>query len=304
MNSKNNDTYLAEWLENRLSDEDLQEFRGSESYEEYLRLRDTSKDLTLKPFNVDKGWERLAKETNYEESQVRQPARRRVLYYLSAAAAALLFMLYIGDFFTPGMESFSTPLANQESIVLMDNSSIRLNADSEVKYNAEKWTDNRSLRLQGEAFIDVPKKGPFEVLTNNGTVSVLGTSFNVYSREDRFSVECYTGIVRVELDNGNYTVLSKNEGARLKKGELDKYNLKSTVQPSWMKGESSFESQKMSVVIDEFMRQYDVKIELKRLFDEPYTGDFVHDNIDKALHQITDVMGLKYDKQKDQIVIY
>ena len=304
MNSKNDKTYLAEWLENRLSDEGLQEFRNSESYEEYLRLRDASADLTLKPFNVDKGWERLAQETMYEEPQVRQPARRRILYYLSAAAAALLFLLYIGDFFGAGMDSFSTELANQESLVLADQSSIRLNADSEMKYNADKWSENRSLILDGEAFIDVPKKGPFEVLTDNGKVLVKGTSFNVYSRDDRFRVECYTGVVRVEVDADNQMVLSKGEGTELKNGKLNRFAVESDIRPTWIDGVSSFDRQKMSVVVEEFMRQYDVKASLERLQDSTYTGDFVHNNIDTALYQITYVMGLKYDKQEDQIVIY
>lgn len=305
MDSKNNDTYLARWLENRLSEDDLQEFHNSEQHEEYLRIKEASDQLALKPFNVDKGWQRLQNETNTEEEHATpRVARRRIFYYLSAAAAAVLFLLYVGNFFSSGMDSFTTEMANQESLVMSDQSSFRLNADSEVKYNEEKWSENRSLTLKGEAFIDVPRKGAFEVITDNGRVSVMGTSFNVYSREDRFRVECYTGTVRVEIDRDNFVILKKGEASRLKDGSLVSYKIQSPKNPSWMNGVSHFESQRLKVVVDELQRQYDIPVTLKRLHNEVYTGDFVQNDIDKALHQITEVMGLKYDKNEDEIVIY
>ena len=50
-------------------------------------------------------------------------------------------------------------------------------------------TDHRSLTLSGEAYFDVQKGNkPFTISTNQGQVTVLGTSFNVRSRADGFEI--------------------------------------------------------------------------------------------------------------------
>ena len=71
---------------------------------------------------------------------------------------------------------------------------MKLNELSQLEYNASKWDENRSLELKGEAFFDVEKGKRFDVTTEFGNVSVLGTEFNVLSRDSIFKVSCYEGL--------------------------------------------------------------------------------------------------------------
>ena len=50
-----------------------------------------------------------------------------------------------------------------------------------------KWKNERSVNLDGEGFFKVAKGSKFDVETSAGTVSVVGTQFNVKNRKDDMS---------------------------------------------------------------------------------------------------------------------
>lgn len=70
--------------------------------------------------------------------------------------------------------------ARKAYIELADGSKIWLNAASQVTYPEKFDSGNRTVFLEGEAFFDIaPNTRPFMVHLKNGTVKVLGTSFNI-----------------------------------------------------------------------------------------------------------------------------
>jgi ferric-dicitrate binding protein FerR (iron transport regulator) len=85
---------------------------------------------------------------------------------------------------------------------LPDGSVVTLNKHSQVSYPEKFLSDKRVLQLNGEAFFKVQpdRKKPFEVHTNNVTITVVGTSFNVRSRGDTTEVIVETGVVEVATD--------------------------------------------------------------------------------------------------------
>jgi ferric-dicitrate binding protein FerR (iron transport regulator) len=85
---------------------------------------------------------------------------------------------------------------------LPDGSVVTLNKHSQVSYPEKFNSDKRVLQLSGEAFFKVQpdKKKPFEVHTNNVTITVVGTSFNVRSRGDTTEIIVETGVVEVATD--------------------------------------------------------------------------------------------------------
>ncbi|MCG8580926.1 MAG: FecR family protein [Bacteroidales bacterium] len=96
-----------------------------------------------------------------------------------------------------------------EVIVLPDGSSMILNKHSEVEYVINDKM--RNVELSGEAFFNIAKAEiPFEVHTDKGVITVLGTEFNVRSEDDEFEVEVDKGLVEVEIEKGR---------KKLRKGE-------------------------------------------------------------------------------------
>ena len=116
-------------------------------------------------------------------------------------AAAILAICFSVYYYTTTLDSkFDTQIANRENIELPDDSQVVLNSNSTLTFNERNWTDNREVKLSGEAFFKVAKGKKFDVITESGTVSVLGTEFNVKQRQNYFEVACFEGLVAVRMD--------------------------------------------------------------------------------------------------------
>lgn len=98
--------------------------------------------------------------------------------YISVAAAILL-ALFVGPMLYQSFTtvSFETAYGETQIIDLPDGSSkLYLSTNSKVKWKKKDWDKGkRRLTLEGKAYLEVPEKGAFDVITSEGTVSVLGT---------------------------------------------------------------------------------------------------------------------------------
>ena len=56
------ENYLAKWLSGELSEDELREFKGSEEYASYQKLKDVSSRLTAPEFDADQALQRLKDE--------------------------------------------------------------------------------------------------------------------------------------------------------------------------------------------------------------------------------------------------
>ena len=234
---------------------------------------------------------------------------RRIFMISGVAVAAAVLLLMYSVFSKPsGAIDIITEIGGQEVVSLPDNSTIKLNAVSRVQYDKAKFKSERSLKLEGEAFFNVQKGSTFTVVTDQGSVEVLGTSFNVYSRDDSLAVSCYTGRVRVTKGSeeailtAGESVAFTNIATQLNK---DKFEIKED-NPSWTKGMFTFENQKLETVFKELSRQYNIEI----IYDDPSIPEemvgsafFEAGSLEKALDEITYPYSLSYIIEGKTIVI-
>ena len=91
-----------------------------------------------------------------------------------------------------------------EQVELPDGSLVSLNKESSISYSNS--FDPRIVKLTGEAFFSVTEgDNPFQVVTENGEVTVLGTEFNVSSRLDKIVVEVKNGEVKLKTGKGKHS---------------------------------------------------------------------------------------------------
>ena len=218
------------------------------------------------------------------------------------AAASVALMLY---FFWPAGEimNYETDLAQNLELTLPDKSVAYLNADSELSYSGARFEQRRALKLNGEAFFEVEKGSTFSVLTPNGKVEVLGTSFNVFARDNRLEVSCITGKVRVSNYSGDSEkLLEAGESCVFVGGKLQEDS--SQQDGSWKKGMFYYNGDKLSDVFEEIKRQFDVDVkadeDIKSML---YTGFFESGELSKALESILWPMGLSYSMDSDKTVV-
>jgi ferric-dicitrate binding protein FerR (iron transport regulator) len=182
--------------------------------------------------------------------------------YAVALGLVLVFALPIAyDSLTT--ETLVTQTTDFRTLQLPDGSTITLNAGSQIKYKKDFNTDHRSLTMTGEAYFDV-KNGntPFVIQTNQGQVTVLGTSFNVRSREDGFEVGVNEGIVKVSNDSKS-VILHKGQmiGVDSNFDEKNLQNISYTNYPDWMHEKLVCEQTPLTEVCDEIERTFGISFE-------------------------------------------
>lgn len=289
---------IKKWLDNNLNSEEQKAFEQLDDYNDLIKM-----DIALKNFKAPE----TPVEHNYQTLERQLKSKKKNSNQWLKPLLRLAAVLAIGFsvfFYTSKLDTeINTNIAQQKTIALPDNSSVDLNANSLITYNKSNWNEVREVALQGEAFFKVAKGQKFDVITTTGTVSVLGTQFNVKQREAYFEVTCYEGLVAVTQNNKTVKLQPGNTFAIIDGKQIVKTK-ENTNQPIWQNGESSFSGIALKHVITEFENQYDIKmntntIDTSRLF----TGSFTHNNLDLALQSITIPLNLSYSKSGKSILL-
>ena len=187
-------------------------------------------------------------------------------------------------------------------MVLPESSHVIINADSRVTFK-KNFTENRQVNLAGEAFFEVEPGSTFTVVTDQGIVTVIGTSFNVKARPGIFEVSCYTGKVRVEK-NELQELITPGEKVEAINNKLVKEESVRGDIPSWTVGKFNFENVSFEEVADELERQYKVNlIYSEKISQRLYTGLFEKGDLDKALDLVTWPLHLTYKIQGSKVII-
>lgn len=296
------DNYLAKWLNDELTDAELAEFKKSEAYETYRKIKESASKLESPEFDKEKAWNTIEKRKTIETPKVFVLTPFKTFLRVAAVIAVLL----AGSFFYLSTlnESFTTTYAENKFITLPDNSEVILNAASELSFNEKKWDSNRNVDLDGEAYFKVAKGEKFTVHTSQGLVTVLGTQFNVENRKDYFEVTCFEGLVSVTI-NGNETKLPAGNSILTIAGNSRKSKATVNGEPSWLSKESSFQSIPLHYVLDELQRQYDIEISTEHIdTTQLFTGTFSNKNLELALQSISVPLQIKFNLDGNKVLFY
>lgn len=102
-------------------------------------------------FDTDESYQNVIKQVKKE------PVRKQNYWFIKLVAATLVISLGT-VFYSKNKTTTQYAEAGQKTTFsLPDNSEIVLNSGSEIQYKKWKWKTNRSLKLEGEAFLKLPK---------------------------------------------------------------------------------------------------------------------------------------------------
>lgn len=183
-------------------------------------------------------------------------------------AAALLSAIIIGEYFlvlnnNKPVETVTIASAEDSKgrFTLPDGSHVWLNSSTRLTYDA---SSPRRVSVEGEAFFDVVKNGePFIVSTDEFSVKVLGTRFNVRNNDTFGTDEVSLLSGKVELNSGGQTlILSPGEKALFKSGCLVKQECDVTVDASWTGNELVFENTPLDEILTSLEHWYNVNIQI------------------------------------------
>lgn len=293
------DKMLAKWLNNELDEKELKAFMATPEYATYNRIMEYSAQLTVPETDMDALYARI-------EANKNRPVKVRTLSpWIGRIAAMLILMLGVTYFLYTTKTTSELALAGQRTeFLLPDNSSVTLNSGSEVDYKAWNWKNNRKLQLDGEAYFKVAKGQTFDVVTAMGTVTVVGTQFNVKARDNRFDVTCFEGKVRV-TSNGNTILLTPGMSVAFDNGKQLNLPSDENTQPGWITYEVNYQQERLDRILNEMERQYRIDIELtdKQKAAELHVGGVPMNNLNDALEIIETAYQLKSHKAGNKIIL-
>lgn len=296
--------YIEKWLNGTLSDEEKLIFEQTEEYKSLERLSKALPLFKAPDFDIPSEFQHL--QTTKQSGRMAKSVTMSWLKPLVRVAAVLI--LLAGSYFiflSNPLTTITTQASEKSELFLPDSSAVRLNASSTLTYHKRNWENKRQVTLQGEAYFNVAKGSTFDVETEKGVITVLGTQFNVKVRAHYFEVVCYEGLVQVQSSQTEIK-LEPGRMLRIVNGVIAPGDHTAEQSPAWLAQESAFESVPIAEVFAEFERQYNVTLTTENVnLNQLFTGRFVHTDIHLALKSISIPLDLKYkiDEAKKTVVL-
>ena len=209
-----------------------------------------------------------------ETEQPRVNRRRAVLL----AAASVIAVVAVSAFLllkspvapAPGMLVEKTNADETREVILPDSSVIILNAGSSISYSSDFINAlHREVYLQGNAFFKVRKMAGhknFVVHSRSVAVTVLGTEFNVDSRNPSVEVGLINGKVKVDEATGKQSALmlpGEQVTLNAATNQLVKSALDVDLYTAWTENTWNFRQTSVEKVIEMLEKYYGVTAEFR-----------------------------------------
>lgn len=249
--------------------------------------------------DTDDLWQRIEKSL---PKNTQTSPNIKWLYMIAAAAACFIFFWTAPQWFSHDMkiEAHATAVSHE----LPDGSRVILNKETQMSYDIKEFTSKRIIHLSGEAYFEVAHGSSFQVLTDQGTVEVLGTSFNVFCRSHRFEVTCITGSVGVTPQlTQKREILSPGEKIWAPDSKSfvvqDEWN-----EPLWTTGSYYYQNSDLSAVLEELARQFQLELVLETSVDgRKYSGVFTDSDMTSAVYSVCWPMKLHCEVVGSKLII-
>lgn len=295
---------IERWLENSYSQQEA---------ETWLRANWESSANVITDLSFDEIRRRI-KQNN--ERRRKQNVQHLVRQVQRIAAVLLIPMLILTSWLIfhhlpdPAQWlALTTKPGERTHVVLPDGSEVWINVDSRLEYPTTFNQDNRSLKLDGEAYFKVAKgkELPFVVNTKDFEVMATGTEFNIsaYPDDAHASTFLKEGTVKFTYSRGNSPVqtFEMKPGEQVvvdsKRNSLDLRASSSSNSVNWRNGELLFENEPMDVVFKKMERWYDVTIHFNPL---DFTGETLavnlkdKESIERLLEIMDNAIGIEFRK--------
>ena len=294
------DYILHKFLNQTATAEEIEQLKNDPNYASYIKIAEATTHFEAPEFDKEATFKAISEKVQQKPKVKKLNPFTAILKVAAVFAVLIAGYLYINSLGT----TISTSVAEKETFNLPDGSEVALNANSTVTYKKNEWNTHRNLNLTGEAYFKVTKGNTFTVQTKNGSVTVLGTQFNVFTRDSKLNVVCYEGLVSVSF-NDSLVQVPAGKSLQVIEGKLISENLTKAVAPAWIDNESSFENATLATVLDELQRQYDINVKApKNLLNKRFSGSFTHTDINLALQLICAPLNITYTIKEDQVTLY
>ncbi|MBT1704078.1 FecR family protein [Chryseosolibacter indicus] len=247
------------------------------------------------------------------------PVSSWVVTYKIAASLTLiavfvyLILQYTADEVEKGQMLQASSSGNVRKVILADGTLVWLKGNSKLSYPSTFSEKTRNVSLQGEALFEVAKdvQHPFIISCGELTTTVLGTSFNIKSSDNKIEVVVLTGKVSLtSADNEQGVIVLPDEkvvydGHKKELAVTKQRNEEKLVAVSGTEYIMSFEDSRMGEVIQRIEQKFNVRISLSdvNLNNCMITADFSDQSLESTLSMISQALNFTYSIQGKSVML-
>lgn len=300
-NDKELDEFWTEWIE-----------RHPGKIKEIELARETIEQTQFGNRSWSLEQKEKVKQKIFKEIALDKTENKRYRFKLSHAAVIVFFLFTLGSiWFTVFKKSpliYETGYGETKELVFAD-SKITLSANSRLEYYESMWNDNREVKLNGEAFFQINKRkdnSVFVVRSGGITAKVIGTKFNVRSREQKTQVVLTSGKIQLTSQKDEF----KHDPITVEPGELVEYKDQEIVRKelvdtalytSLLQNMLVFEKTKLTEVSEQIRNLYGYTLHFpKDIQEQTFTTKFplTVDGFPVLQSVLEHSFGIKLDKQE------
>lgn len=248
-------------------------------------------------------WNEISKQINSDSKPAKITSLHSNIRYW-AVAATILIAAFVGIFWFANLQQQPTLIAesgNQiEMVTLADGSEISLRPNSAL-YEVKVSDHQRAYRISGEGFFSVAKdtERPFTVAAGEGTITVLGTRFNVSTWGNSTNLYLEEGSVKFSDQQDNNVVLAPGE-----KAVLDENGITAPEQTSaekykdWLDNTLVLESTSVNEMVAELEHHFSITIDISE-YENPtelISGSIALENENQTLNDLGTILGGTFRK--------
>ena len=290
-------TYLLNrWVEKTISQEELEDLKQYEDFSLYERILEESTGFIVPKIDDTESFKNFMNKASQIRRIKKTPPKIKSTNYItivSGIAASIVLIIAVYQFYF-SKQNYTTDFKEQLSLTLPDNSEVILNSKSSLSYSKRNWEKNRLVQLKGEALFNIHKGHKFRVVTPEGEIYILGTTFNAKANKGLFEVQCFEGEVIVQRNNQSDTLI-KGEAIRyLDQEDAEKWTFQNDTT-SWVNKEVSLRNIPIKFVLLELERCYGITVKSENIdLTKRFTGSFPSNDLQLALEMISESLAINY----------
>lgn len=325
-------TLLARKLAKEITEEELSELETlMQLYPDSLYYQEALAQVRFKKEadpDTEQAFERhlLKYAADFNEVVDDEPLPKKRLWPGMAIAATVLLVAGLSWYFLaqpgPKLANPDTTVTcgngTRKQLILPDGTSVWLNANSRLEYDQELFaSNNRQVRLFGEAFFDVAKdkKHPFIIYTEKISIKVLGTAFNVkaYPEDNKTEATLLRGMIELSINNEpeQHLILRPSEKFALTQSKTDEFRSALVIEQlkpisisdkiyyeetSWLDNKLVFKDNSFEELMPKLEKWYNIqfKIANPQVRDYHFSGMLDKETIEEALTAMQLVRPFKF----------
>ncbi len=264
---------------------------------------------------VDRHWQKFSSSRNKRlaENRRKSPFSLRRNWLKIAATVLILVVSMVGyNIYQHQEVDIVTSFGERKVIELADGTVVDLNANSTLSYVRN---NPRKVTLDGEAYFTVSKKPDtgerFYVVTKDLDVEVLGTVFNVNSRDRKTEVVLQEGKVRLDMKEEGDLIMERG-GLELVSYSMEEKKIirkeekvDTELHTSWKDGMLIFDNTPLSEVLKTIEDIYGVHVIFEESADpnKLLNGGVPSDDLDVFIQTLQAIYALDIEHAEDRLII-